>query len=106
MTLEEKFKTALKKDFDLLYQKEFTTDWKEQRFIRGLEIDAMSFPNLAQIAEEGREVIAEGVLKISANYPYWDRYQIGEIIASDSWLRDKLRKHNSKPVKLTLEVQE
>jgi hypothetical protein len=42
MTIDERIKAALKADFNKLYVKEFTTDWKTQRLVRGLEIDVMA----------------------------------------------------------------
>lgn len=95
MNLEEKFKIALKKDFNLLYQKEFTTDWKEQRLIRGLEIDAMSFPNLAKIAEEDKKLIAEGVISVSV---LRDSYYVG-----DSDIKDILANNKGKNIKVFIQ---
>lgn len=54
----EKLKEALKKDFNNLYVKEFTTDWEANRIIRGYEIEVMSLSNLEKIIEvlnENRE---------------------------------------------------
>ena len=57
----EKVKEALKKDFEVLYQKEFTTDWRAQRIIRELEINVMGLTNLekaiSQSVLEEREKI-------------------------------------------------
>jgi len=39
-------KKALIKDFNDLYQKEYCTDYKEKRLIRGIEIEIMDFDNL------------------------------------------------------------
>lgn len=39
-------KSALKQDFNALYVKEFTEDWKEQRLLREIEIDLMELPGL------------------------------------------------------------
>ncbi len=50
---EDKLKAALLQDFSTLYVKEFTTDWKVQRVIRGLEIQGMSFPNTMKLIEKG-----------------------------------------------------
>ena len=44
--LRELIQRSLIKDFNDLYVKKFTTDWKTQRLIRSLEIDVMSFTNL------------------------------------------------------------
>jgi len=48
MTLDERIKAALKADFNKLYVKEFTTDWKTQRVLRGLEIDVMGHDAIKQ----------------------------------------------------------
>jgi hypothetical protein len=42
----DKLRLALKKDFDKLYVKEFTTNWEAERFIRGVEIGIMGLDNL------------------------------------------------------------
>lgn len=44
--MKDKLKTALKKDFNTLLAKEFTTDWREQRLVTGLQIDVMGIDNL------------------------------------------------------------
>ena len=41
-----KIREALQKDFNNLYVKRFTADWRNQRFLRKLEIDIMSLDNL------------------------------------------------------------
>ena len=41
-----KLKQALVKDYNNLYQKGFTSSWREQRFIRKIEISIMDFNNL------------------------------------------------------------
>jgi len=49
---------ALIKDFEQLYVKGFTTDWREQRMVRELEIKVMTFDNLkALIATAEREAL-------------------------------------------------
>ena len=55
MNYIEKVKDAMKKDFNVLYQKEFTTDWEAQRFVRGLQIDVMGVDNLATLLQESNE---------------------------------------------------
>ena len=47
-TMQREGREALKKDFNNLYQKEYTTDFKEKRLIRNTEIDIMSLDNLDQ----------------------------------------------------------
>jgi hypothetical protein len=42
-------KEVLKKDFNNLYQERFTMDWRDQRLVRGLEIDVMSLDNLEKL---------------------------------------------------------
>lgn len=44
-------KKALIKDFNDLYQKEYCTDYKEKRLIRGIEIEIMDFDNLIKAIE-------------------------------------------------------
>jgi hypothetical protein len=43
---EKQIKGALKKDFNELYVKEYSTAWEVERMVRGIEIDLMSFKNL------------------------------------------------------------
>jgi hypothetical protein len=43
--LNLKLREALKKDFKELYVKEYTTGWKEQRFLRNTELNIMSLEN-------------------------------------------------------------
>jgi len=45
----EKIREALKKDFNTLYQKGFTTDWKAQRIVRGIEINIMGLDALESL---------------------------------------------------------
>ena len=49
LTLTDKIKKALKADFDELYQKEFTHDWRVQRFLRSMEIGVMKVDNLEKL---------------------------------------------------------
>ena len=49
----EKFKQALQADFNALYQKEYTADWKEQRLVRNIEIGIMEFKNVKNYIKEG-----------------------------------------------------
>lgn len=45
----EKLRKALMKDFESLYVKEFTTDWKVQRLIRQVEIGLMPLTNTMEL---------------------------------------------------------
>lgn len=47
----EELREALKKDYRVLYVKQFTTDWEAQRLIRELEIDIMSLENLQSLIQ-------------------------------------------------------
>ena len=51
MIKSEQVKKALQKDFHELYQKRFTADYREQRFIRDIEIGVMKLDNLMKIVE-------------------------------------------------------
>lgn len=64
----EDLKTALKKDFNLLYQKQFTTDWKAQRIVIGLEIDVMGLPNLEKVIDQTLERVVEETTKEIDSY--------------------------------------
>ena len=44
--MSDTLREALKKDFNELLVKEFTTDWSIQRLKIGLDIDVMSFDNI------------------------------------------------------------
>ncbi|HNR53510.1 MAG TPA: hypothetical protein PKI16_03490 [Candidatus Dojkabacteria bacterium] len=55
---------ALEKDFEKLYVKEYTTGWKEQRYLRNIEIGIMGFDNLERfisqlLSERTREVLED-----------------------------------------------
>jgi hypothetical protein len=43
---------ALRKDFKKLYVKEYTTGWKDQRFIRNIELSIMGFDNLVDFISQ------------------------------------------------------
>lgn len=47
--LDKKLREALKADFDNLYVKEFTTDWKNQRLFRNIEIGIMDLKNTLKL---------------------------------------------------------
>lgn len=49
-----KIKQALINDFNNLYQKEYCTDYKEKRLVRGIEIEIMELNNLIAIIENLR----------------------------------------------------
>lgn len=51
----DEIKKALKKDFDTLLVKEFTTDWQIQRLKIGLDIDVMSLDNLLHLIQLQKE---------------------------------------------------
>jgi len=46
---EKQIKDALKKDFNELYVKEYSTAWEIERMVRGIEIDLMPFKNLMKL---------------------------------------------------------
>ena len=60
---------ALRKDFKELYVKEYTTGWREQRFIRNIELGIMSLKNtekyisqeLDKAREEGKKDLANEI---------------------------------------------
>ena len=54
-TIEDKLRKALKRDFNELLVKEFTTDWQIQRLKIGLDIEVMSFDNLLALITQQRE---------------------------------------------------
>lgn len=47
-----KLRESLKKDFHNLYQREFTTDWREQRVVRDIEIEIMNLNNVLQLISQ------------------------------------------------------
>jgi len=49
---ETKLVKALRKDFKELYVKEYTTGWREQRFIRNIELGIMSLKNTEKYISE------------------------------------------------------
>ncbi len=55
-------KKALKKDFNQLLVKEFTSDWSIQRLKIGLDIDVMSLDNLQALITSQAEAICEEIL--------------------------------------------
>lgn len=50
--MDKSFRKALKKDFNALYVKKFSTDWVNQRLIRGIEIDIMAFKNVEKLLNQ------------------------------------------------------
>ena len=69
--IEEQIKEAVRKDFHKLYVKQFTTGWKEQRFLRDIEIGVMSFDSLTNLIQaEKEQYLDEFVewLEIDRNY--------------------------------------
>ena len=62
---DKKLKQALIKDFKNLYQKEYTSAWRESRMIRSIEIELMSLKNTEKlIFTERQRVIEEVITKI------------------------------------------
>jgi len=57
--MEDKLKEALKKDFQKLYVKQFTTNWREERIVRDIEIDVMSLHNLMYAIDPGYKDIGK-----------------------------------------------
>ena len=47
-TLDDTLKWALVKDYHALYQKEYTSDWREQRLLRELEMVVLGLDYLKQ----------------------------------------------------------
>lgn len=86
---------AIYKDFEVLYQKEFTTDWKEQRLLRKLETNIMGLNNLESLIERHTQAaVAEAELEgelnglwaaqsqyddFRAEFPFWAEDRINEI---------------------------
>jgi hypothetical protein len=66
--LRDKLQKALIKDFKVLYQKEFTTDWQAQRFVRELEIGVMGLDNLEALFNSNLKEEREGVIE---ELDYW-----------------------------------
>jgi hypothetical protein len=56
--LELKLRNALMKDFDNLYQREFTTNWEFQRVIRRIEINIMELDNTMKLFERSSKSVA------------------------------------------------
>ena len=52
MTKEQQIRAALKKDFESLYVKEYTTTWELDRLVRGLDIDIMSLKNTMKVVSK------------------------------------------------------
>jgi hypothetical protein len=92
---ETKLVKALKEDYKQLYVKEYTTGWREQRFIRNIELGVMSLKNteeyifqeLDKARGEGRkEVINElnDLDDVEKNdefrqYKVWAKYLIEQL---------------------------
>lgn len=54
---------ALQADFKELYQKEFTTSYKEQRLIRNIELGIMRLKNTEKlIAQQAKEAYKKGYI--------------------------------------------
>ena len=66
--IEEQIKEAIRKDFHKLYVKQFTTDWREQRFLRDIEIGVMSFDNLTNLLTQQREELIKLIKESTPRY--------------------------------------
>lgn len=64
-------KKALKKDFNQLLVKEFTSDWSIQRLKIGLDIDVMSLDNLQALITSQAEAICEEVIAKKLDVSEW-----------------------------------
>lgn len=68
VTINEELAEALAKDFDAIYVKGFTTDWREQRMVRRLELKIMPLDNLSKLfankTKEARQNELEHVLDV------------------------------------------
>lgn len=60
---EDSIREAMVKDFKELYQKEFTTDWKAQRFVRELEIRIMGVSNIGKLIAHQKALSRAEVLE-------------------------------------------
>ena len=74
-TMQREEREALKKDFNNLYQKEYTTDFKEKRLIRNTEIDIMSLDNLDQHTANTWKAAQESMIDSMKNTTI-DTYEI------------------------------
>lgn len=52
MTKEQQIRAALKKDFNALYVKEYTTTWEMERLLRSIEINIMSLKNVMKVVSK------------------------------------------------------
>lgn len=90
---------ALEKDFEKLYVKEYTTGWKEQRYLRNIEIGIMGFDNLerfiSQLLSESKEKakieVLEKVLEKKTNYEM-EREEHGYRVTLEYVLADDIKK--------------
>jgi nicotinic acid phosphoribosyltransferase len=79
-----KLREGLIKDFNELYVKEFTTEWKMERFCRKSEINLMSFDNTIKAllsAVEGIELTKKEIIKL-------DKENIGTSESYLEWLKN------------------
>lgn len=53
--LDEDIRKALQEDFEKLYVKEFTLDYKTQRVLRNLEIRIMSLDNIKSLIAKAQK---------------------------------------------------
>ena len=69
-------RTAISKDFETIYVKEFTTNWKIERLSRNLEIGVMDFDAIqALIRTEKLKLLAE----VSQGYLWGRNYEIWRV---------------------------
>jgi hypothetical protein len=57
MDRTEELREALKKDFNKLYVKEYSTTWEIERLVRGIEIDIMPLTNILTLFSQEAEAI-------------------------------------------------
>jgi len=74
---------ALEKDFEKLYVKEYTTGWKEQRYLRNIEIGIMGFDNLERFisqlleerTEEAKQEVIDDIWEEAKELAGWDEHE-------------------------------
>ena len=92
---ETKLVEALRKDYKQLYVKEYTTRWREERFIRNIELGIMSLKNseeyiseeLSKAREEGRKEVINELNDLDdvenndefGQYKVWAKYLIEQL---------------------------
>jgi len=83
---------ALEKDFEKLYVKEYTTGWKEQRYLRNIEIGIMGFDNLerfiSQLLDERKREVLEEAKKIIDEESIYSGGECGTPLELLEWFVD------------------